>query len=130
MEYKKVPIIDEEKVQKFLMHAECGGNGRVEVYEGVIISSCLCISAAAANRMFEQYDKIHDFRECKPNWKAVAELLIECRHYAKFDELLEILDKDSEEYKELKSAMEKCISERISEHEKEIRKWKSLSEKL
>lgn len=130
MEYKKIPVIYDEELQSFSMGAECGGLGNFYLHEGVIVFSCLSIPAGIANSMFPQYKKIHNLREGEPDWNAAAELLIECRWDTKFDDFLETLDKDSEEYKELKSAMEKCISERISEHEKEIRKWKSLSEKL
>lgn len=129
MEYEKRPIIDEDKVQRFFMGAECGGHGEFEVYEGVIIFSCLNIPAGMARNMFTEYDKIHNFRECKPDWNAVAEVLIECRYNANFNEFLEILDKDSEEYKALKSAIENCIAARIFKLNEEIDRWKSLLEK-
>lgn len=108
------------------MGAECGGQGKFQVYEGVIIFSCLTIPAGMARNMFTEYEKIHNLRECKPDWNAVAEVLIECRYNADFDEFLETLDKDSEEYKALKDAMEKYVDDKILEFEKDIQRWKSF----
>ncbi|MDE5539482.1 MAG: hypothetical protein K2J20_03240, partial [Bacilli bacterium] len=120
----KRPIIDEYKVQNFFITTgEKGYAANIEIYEGVIIL------VSVRDSRDEESVLLHDFRNCKPNWKEVAQTLINCRHNSNYSDILGMLDKNSEEYKALKKAMEECVGAEIFKLNEKIRKWESFLEK-
>lgn len=72
--------------------------------------------------------KTHSLVSDEPNWEKASNVLLQFyrEDYSTFCEILKMLDRDAEEYKELQSAMENSIYSITSKLQSEIQNYESL----
>lgn len=113
LQYKKALQINPYAVKTFTL-SKGFYNTSLGVYDGVIVS-------ASDSRLGISHDLF------EPNWKTASNVLLQFyREDSKaFREILKMLDRDGEEYKDLQSAMEDFIHG-ITSNQSEIQDYESL----